>query len=72
MREGSQPSPHRAAAAAATLVALTFGLAPERAPGSMQAVPSPVGSPASAAAFFAEKSAAQPNRRHLAEASVEP
>jgi hypothetical protein len=40
---------HRAAAAAtAVLVAFTFGLCPENAPGTMQAVPPPVGSPTAA------------------------
>jgi Aspartyl protease len=52
MSDGPQPtSPsHRArAVATATLVALTFGLSPQRAPGTMQAVPPPVGSPTAAA-----------------------
>ena len=48
-------SPHRAGAinreaATATLVALTFGLSPQKAPGTVQAVPPAVGSPTAAPA----------------------
>jgi predicted aspartyl protease len=48
MKKGSEPASHRAAAAAtALLVAVTFALSPESAPGTVQAVPPSVGSPTS-------------------------
>ena len=53
MSDGPEPtSPsHRARAlATATLVALTFGLSPQKAPGTVQAVPPAVGSPTAAPA----------------------
>ncbi len=52
MSDRSEPanSSHRAPAAAAALAALTFGLSPQNAPGTMQAVPPPAGSPTSAPA----------------------
>src|SRR5271155_4146276 len=53
MSDGPQPTnpSHRArVVAAAVLVALTFGLSPQNAPGTMQAVPPAVGSPTAAAA----------------------
>jgi predicted aspartyl protease len=48
MKKGSEPASHRAAAAAtALLVAVTFALSPESAPGTVQAVPPSVGLPTS-------------------------
>jgi len=71
MSDRSEPanSSHRATAVAvATLVALIFGLSPQNAPGTMQAVPPAVGSPTAAPAAATAEAVDQTRGNHGADA----